>query len=1830
MTTFTLEEGLAINIADAKHDFKSIKGDKLIKTVESISPMPLKKDKTRKGFNVSDKPTGIYSELINNEDLMLASEFFQQPKPTAAGGDPSAAFKTTIDGKSAKFKQIKLNIGMEKFDKSEQKYLWTRSKINTVSSGGTVAFTEPEVPLHADYNIVLFSKSKYAYVQNKCSVCSNQSVTVPDQIKQLNTKLGLVGGVDTIPNIDELCQHCGGFQKNLEMSKSIDTKAEDIYKQIKGKLNKAAIDKLKIMEDDKKDTHIFVLSILAKHLDKEKSSYYNLVVDPTRSMDKFSIVDNAKIEALYNALKYCLIFSSTRKSEIDAILTSNNVDNKQNINIICDVQLNAFRDLKNTSAVGTDRTYFWLQNTQTMLDPAGKTTAHTDTGKNAGFDLAESNFRFAYETLDKTFYGYNTWPLKAGTEAESKDYAPKTIAYDTMLSNNNTCFMFPVNKDKIKDPASNNYQDYDTVFYMEVLDKNGKSQTPKAYAYANSDISKINSSNKSNNSDYKKICQKEFESRFSKSDSNNSIFKKLFNKIKNNAKYNIENPSLQHHVQAKKFGDGAQALRCVQGSTNIGLINTDREGVGNSSSGLGYSKLLDASQGQGVLKTSGYNMFVSHDRIAILQSLKFKADLVLLEQKYGGVLFIKKSCQNSSTKVKNLISYIDLYKKHKVEVPQNDPVIINFTYIYDNAETKKTIDDSYTNGVLQYIGTINKDLILRLKVLNEYNDSDASKSKCFTYCKRWKYIYKNVHEIEPSTIRKPNSGVSMLVVYEEIYKHFLLYYAIIFNLVNLYNTIQTTIYNNKYTIKILNGQLNTIIREIQTALTNMSSNLKRSPASAPALIPIVEKTIGLANPELTQEPTDITGLIEKYNKYHNIIDNVYKTLLLADATLTDMNAYLDGPGRNDAVKLSEVITEFYNFYFKLDTIFKTNRDLIVSFNGQVGHKAYLDSEVKDKMNEEIMDILTDATMILSMSERKDNGSDLWGRDATGGKCDYKIAYTKTHQKKVSDLIKELHETYQNDLNYFNFIQPYLTDNDFSIGKYGFLNRFQLFNLVPQSMMYNISKIDINSLGSKNIKLVDNISTPYNYLDKFFGIYTVLHPIMNVLTSALSTQPGAHIDNIKEILELITKGINAHGTDQDKIQLIIDDFKNEIDKIFNPHAPPACGTTTTQSPMPMGGGNGEKEINDAIYEIVEIINPNLENYSGNLKPSQEGNVVSVSPVKSGIYNYIRNKQIPYILKLYKFILNYYNELENIKSYYNSNADKYIEDSSNIQILFKDKEGPREPLNINNIIEGLEVYFTNINQISSVSVYGVLKDFFGFFPDKDGKIGRSDHNNLLEMICNYFNKHVAETVKDTLTETIIMKDISIDTKIDKCITWCSGNSGVTQSTTVPGIPVNSSGPAESNCRNHFIYISSLIDIIKLELIDIISYMMIHIIAINKGPKEKVPPTVMDDLIATIENGLPQDFYIDLDGVNDNLLKYITNNKDLIITVYNTYITRLPNSREAKLFKLFNDDLKLLAEYILNNHSKEILPLIETNIISIVEDNYGEEGEVRNRVPSMFIYDALEIQSNLSESYKDIVCIKELKNERYVNEPDYYSHYIELKGTAPDAGGPPNDGAGGPPNDGAGGPPGDGGPPDGGPPGDGGTPDKNPLLAPIAGLKRKDIYGGGKANNPLKKAFDLMTNFNKLLFKTNENGTQEIDHEKIKLLANLQYITLNNKHYYNSAGGDPTKTAAVVKGVEEKQSSGADEEIKPAGNLAKGTLAKGSQIMREMFGPAYAKLVESGSRTAGTVHRAASQLSPRLPAFPKPPVSGGKSTSSSKKTRRKRVKNKRHRFTCKKYNL
>ena len=1806
MTKILLEEGLAINIADAKHDFKSIKGDKLIKIVESISPMPLRPgiQIERKGFeDPSNGPIEKYKEIWKNEDWMLASEFF-------------------TDAKNPEFDKIKLNIGMEGLDESIHKYLWTRSKINTVSPQNNYIISQNNNKSFTDdYNIVLFSKSKFPYLQKKCSSdgCDKSSVTVQKEIMDLNNLLNKCTDRLGDLQVKEVCQNHNGYQENLNMSKQIDEKAAEVYELIKKN----------VTVDDNHDKYIYVLSILAKELNIDTKCYYNLKNGTTPPT--YKITNKDKIKELYNALKYCLVFSSTRKSEIDSTLTRNDIDKKQNINIICDVQLNAFRDLKNTSAVETDRTYFWLQNTQTMLDPAGKTTAYTDTGKNAGFDLDEdkSNFRFAYETLDQTFYGYNTWPLKAGTKAELKDYADEAVTYDTMLTNKNTCFMFPVNKNKSNTNHPNNYQDHDTVFYMEVLDKNGKSQTPKAYAYANSDISKINSSNKSNNSDYKKICQKEFEERFSKSGSNNSIFKRLFNKIKNNAKYKIANPSLEHHVQAKKFGDGAQALRCVQGTTNVGLINTDRKGVGSDSAGLGHD-LLDTTQGQGVLKTSGYNMFISHDRIAILQALKFKADIILMEQKYGGVLFIKKSCQKSSSKVKNLISYIELYNIHKVK--SNNSVITNFDYIYNNQETKKTIDYSYTGGVLKYIDLINNELISMLKKLNRQDPREDN--KCYTYCKRWKDLYKNVHEIEPSTVRKPNSGVSMLVVYEEIYKHFLLYYAIIFNLVTLYNTIQTTVYNNKYTIEILDGQLNTIIGEIKKVLNHMLTNMNGPPGLEPppshALINIVTKAKDLATTMSLAQSNDITSLIKKYNDYHTIILDIYKILWNPGQT-DEFITYLDVSGRNFAVKLSEVITEFYNYYFKLDTVLETNKDLIVSFIGQVGLKRYLTDQRKaETLNNKISEILKTATMILPESGMAYDGADLWGMNATGGKCDYKIKYTKEHQHTISKVIEDLHITpdINNEFNYFNFIHTYMTDEDFMIGKYGFLNRFQLFNLVPQSMMYNISNIDINSLGYSNIKLVNNSSTPYNYLDKFFGIYTVLNPIMKVLTRAFSDKLGAEsfeeaialantdiksnktgsdklyksiknaaaadlagntksgfISQVNEILGLISTGINKYAKDTNKIGPILVEFNTEIKKILTPSSVPAPSGDAGEGPVRSGGGKPE-DINKAINKINGQISPQLKGHSE--AKAYQG--VSVNAADSPIYNYILKTDINIddFKDLYKFILNYYNELENIQSYYDSNASKYIENDSLIpnpkyQILFKKTVNPDAaadmafPHDINKIIIALNQYFININNITSVSVYICLQKYFGFFPLKQNNwthhTETNKNQNLLEKIVSFFAKQLPEQYKSEFLKYIQPDEVTDDINdiITKCIDICkkieprlSDKTGVVPREDVASLNV------EVACYNQLIQVQSLIDIIRVELVDVISY-----IFINNYIGEN--------------DYLDENFYYDLNNtVNKDGI--INTTKGDVIPKYTEYIININVDNPTVEGEVRNNvtDIISLATAILSNKKEciQLLPLIETNIISIVEDNYGEEKNAPPRVPSMFIYDALEIQFNSSDKYDDIVCIKQLKNEQYVNEPDYYSHYVEVK---IDKSGPPGDG--------------------------GGSPGDNLLLEPIVGHKRKD-RGGGKVNNPLKKAFDLMTNFNKLLFKTNENGSQEIDHEKIKYLANLQYIILNNKHYYNAPDSDPTQTRVstdVVKSVEEKQS------------LEEETDAEG--LMSKMFGPAFKELLNSASKTAKTASRAAAKISSTIPSTPKSGMLGGKKSRINKRTRKIQKKKKGRRFTYKK---
>ena len=66
----------------------------------------------------------------------------------------------------------------------------------------------------------------------------------------------------------------------------------------------------------------------------------------------------------------------------------------QDLFIVCDVAYSGLRkDLTLTNREGEQKIY-WLQNTQTCFDPAGKTALHT--GQAYGFKTDDSNFRFAW------------------------------------------------------------------------------------------------------------------------------------------------------------------------------------------------------------------------------------------------------------------------------------------------------------------------------------------------------------------------------------------------------------------------------------------------------------------------------------------------------------------------------------------------------------------------------------------------------------------------------------------------------------------------------------------------------------------------------------------------------------------------------------------------------------------------------------------------------------------------------------------------------------------------------------------------------------------------------------------------------------------------------------------------------------------------------------------------------------------------------------------------------------------------------------------------------------------------------------------------------------------------------------------------------------------------------------------------------------------------------------------------------------------------------------------------------------------------------------------
>jgi len=305
--------------------------------------------------------------------------------------------------------------------------------------------------------------------------------------------------------------------------------------------------------------------------------------------------------------------------------------------VICDVAYSSVRkDLTFAGRAKTDgeglqgvvnstiqrpsQKFFWLQTPQTQYDPGSKSNLGTDRGygwRGGANDGKDSHFFFAWQNVNPGQGGrraavYEPWPglletnemLNAGDfrkqlDTEAADYPNNMLYTNQRLVITVRCSL----------AEAQDYKKHDAVLLihdprtqkMTYADKSLAAKTKATFAMKT--FMSFFSSNA-----FDKI--REYVSKL-----------KLFNMGGGQPK--SEPWSSKYHVLAKRIGDASQAHATLQKSIPYytGTNPNFRNGTGITAG-----------------ETNGYHMFVSYDRIACVQALKFGAPMVLYDQPGGNAL----------------------------------------------------------------------------------------------------------------------------------------------------------------------------------------------------------------------------------------------------------------------------------------------------------------------------------------------------------------------------------------------------------------------------------------------------------------------------------------------------------------------------------------------------------------------------------------------------------------------------------------------------------------------------------------------------------------------------------------------------------------------------------------------------------------------------------------------------------------------------------------------------------------------------------------------------------------------------------------------------------------------------------------------------------------------------------------------------------------------------------------------------------------------------------------------------------------------------------------
>uniref|UniRef100_A0A6C0D283 Uncharacterized protein n=1 Tax=viral metagenome TaxID=1070528 RepID=A0A6C0D283_9ZZZZ len=331
----------------------------------------------------------------------------------------------------------------------------------------------------------------------------------------------------------------------------------------------------------------------------EKKTGVNAILDPTKhnkftavpidDLFKDEITDFYEIWSI-NGSEQDYLSDTTGQSYISKLLSNRGITGE--VFFICDVgDPNIFLDL---SRVKGEQVFYWLQNNQTLYDPATKIQWDTPAGIRYGFRKPDTNFRFCWEKFNSSCTIYDDW----GTDAKHD------ITYDNkelMFYTNRRLYMSMLLKDKNGDV--NDYKNHKAGLLITYP----KSQN--LFAYADGDIAEINSDG--NPKGYN-------ESAKTMKDKIQELASTLPNiaGVRTAGLITLQKVSFTNKSLSKRLGDGGQALSSLREGVKIQTFKDNVNG------GFSPSNLEEKITGKA-------NAFISFDRIAIAAAVMYHSPIVI-------------------------------------------------------------------------------------------------------------------------------------------------------------------------------------------------------------------------------------------------------------------------------------------------------------------------------------------------------------------------------------------------------------------------------------------------------------------------------------------------------------------------------------------------------------------------------------------------------------------------------------------------------------------------------------------------------------------------------------------------------------------------------------------------------------------------------------------------------------------------------------------------------------------------------------------------------------------------------------------------------------------------------------------------------------------------------------------------------------------------------------------------------------------------------------------------------------------------------------------------